>query len=204
MKFVMDTSKYWFKPSITRDQGKAVSVSAGLTPSQTRSLWVCRTAACSPGWNLPPCSTSVQLLPVLRSCGDSVMAIQSILGFMGIERPTHRSRGRAQGRAVPQPPHTSVPEKLLLPLTVLLLRMAWAGADFVLGTTDPQHRAGAPQSAGALQSVPARGTCVSSANAPDDFSLLARSDSPRKHRPDTKCNAGRFHLFCLAEPPPVL
>lgn len=22
MKFVMDTSKYWFKPSITRDQGK--------------------------------------------------------------------------------------------------------------------------------------------------------------------------------------
>lgn len=27
MKFVMDTSKYWFKPSITREQGKARTVS---------------------------------------------------------------------------------------------------------------------------------------------------------------------------------
>lgn len=36
MKFVMDTSKYWFKPSITREQGKrehGASVGSGLGPA---------------------------------------------------------------------------------------------------------------------------------------------------------------------------
>lgn len=74
MKFVMDTSKYWFKPSITRDQGKARSVSAGITPPQPCSLRV---------WSWPPRSPAVLLLPVLRSWGVSVMAIQSMQGVDG-------------------------------------------------------------------------------------------------------------------------
>lgn len=50
MKFVMDTSKYWFKPSITREQGKAKTVSqrtsdsiimSGLVPcSRQTGPWV--------------------------------------------------------------------------------------------------------------------------------------------------------------------
>ncbi|NWS76611.1 TENS4 protein, partial [Crotophaga sulcirostris] len=53
MKFVMDTSKYWFKPSITRDQGKAAKVT-GVIPPQTCCLGACRDTASCPGWNLPP------------------------------------------------------------------------------------------------------------------------------------------------------
>lgn len=70
MKFVMDTSKYWFKPTITRDQGTGSKHLCWDNPSQT----------C---WSLPPRSTSVQLLPVLSSWGDSVTAIQSTLGAGG-------------------------------------------------------------------------------------------------------------------------
>lgn len=33
MKFVMDTSKYWFKPNITREQGKARTVSQRTSDS---------------------------------------------------------------------------------------------------------------------------------------------------------------------------
>lgn len=35
MKFVMDTSKYWFKPSITREQGKASTVLEGTSDPVT-------------------------------------------------------------------------------------------------------------------------------------------------------------------------
>lgn len=38
MKFVMDTSKYWFKPSISRDRGEAVSTGQPRTQSSPEEL----------------------------------------------------------------------------------------------------------------------------------------------------------------------
>lgn len=53
-----------------------------------------------------------------------------------MERPAHRSRGKAQKHGLCHSPSVpaSRPAKLLLPLTVLLLSMARAGADSLLGT----------------------------------------------------------------------
>lgn len=39
MKFVMDTSKYWFKPSITREQGKRKHYVSGVDCSRNQ-VWV--------------------------------------------------------------------------------------------------------------------------------------------------------------------
>lgn len=85
MKFVMDTSKYWFKPSITRDQGKArVSLLGSPHLRPAGLLPVPQAGVCSP-------HTSVPLSPALSSCGDPVVAIQSIRGVDG-HGETHGGR----------------------------------------------------------------------------------------------------------------
>lgn len=74
MKFVMDTSKYWFKPSISRDRGEA-----GKAPGCDLTL----------GSGLSPELSGV---PVGSQWGQ----IKSCWGLLGVEGISHWLRGAAQ------------------------------------------------------------------------------------------------------------
>ena len=116
MKFVMDTSKYWFKPSITRDQGKAASVSAGTTPPQPCSL---RDCCLSPALRF----ASPQLLSPALAHAEVRWGLSNrnskCIGADGHGETHSQVQGEGSetrawhGRSVP----ASSPTKLLLPLT---------------------------------------------------------------------------------------
>lgn len=111
-----------------------------------------------------------------------------------MERPAHRSRGKLRSTDCAMAPLSPPRQQSSL---CLCCCSAWPGQGLTV-SWGPQGHVGpswAPQSARSPRSVPARGMCVCSANAPECFSPLPRKGSPREHRPDANAKRGRCTCF---------